>query len=196
MNTGITIFYDYYFSEWGTFSLDGISSTLFQSLHTFVNALGQVFQESPGTYLDATNPVLMSFTTSWISLAGIQGFERFYQLYFLGQYLTPFNLQVQFAYNYNPSLTQAQTVVPQAFQPDWGGDALWGSNQLWGGVSQVFDERVFPDNQKCETFSVTVNEIYDASFGVPSGAGLTLSSMALIVGVKRQFRTQSAGKSS
>lgn len=197
MNTGVTLMYDYFFDEWGTFTgIPGISSTLFQGMHTYVNSLGQVFQESPGTYLDATNPVLMSFTTSWISLAGLQGFERFYQCFLLGSYLTPFQLNVQFAYDYNPSITQSQIVTPQNYQPNWGGDALWGSNIEWGGISQVFAERVFPEKEKCETFSLTVNEIYDASYGVPAGAGLTLSGLNLMVGIKRAFRTQSAGKSS
>jgi hypothetical protein len=197
MSTGITLMYDYFFDEWGTFTgIPGISSTLFQGMHTYVNDLGQVFQEMPGTYLDATNPVLMAFTTSWISLAGLQGFERFYQCYLLGSYITPFTLNVQFAFDYNPSNTESHTVTPQAFQPNWGGDALWGSNVAWGGPSQVLSERVFPDRQKCETFSMSVNEIYDASFGAPAGAGLTLSGLNLIVGVKRAFRTQSAGKSS
>jgi hypothetical protein len=196
MSSGITIMYDYFFDEWGSFvGIPGISSTLFEGLHTYVNTLGQVFQEKVGTYLDGTTPVLMSFTTAWISLAGLQGYERFYSGYLLGEYITPFKLDVQFAYDYNPSQFQSQIVTPQAFQPNWGNDPLWGSDEFWGGVSQVFEERVFPDKQKCETFSMTINEIYDASFGVPSGQGLTLSGLNLIVGVKRAYRTQSAGKS-
>jgi len=195
MSTGITLMYDYFFSAWGIFTLNGISSTLFQGLHTYVNDLGQVFQESPGTYLDGTNPVLMSFTTSWISLAGLQGFERFYQCYLLGSYETPFKLNVQFAYDYNPSPVESQVVTPQQYEPNWGGDPLYGANPYWGGISQVFSERVFPTKEKCETFSLTVNEVYDASFGAPAGAGLTLSGLNLVIGVKRAFRTQSAGKS-
>ena len=196
MSTGITIMYDYFFDEWSTFTINGTSSTLFQGMHTYVNTLGQVFQEKPNTYLDATNPVLMSFTTSWISLAGLQGYERFYQCFLLGEYLTPFKLDFQMSYNYNPSKVQSTIVTPQAFQPNWGGDNLWGSNPEWGGTSQVFEERVFPDRQKCETFSITINELYDQSYGTMPGAGLTISGLNLIIGVKRAFRTQSAGKSS
>lgn len=196
MNTGIVLMYDYFFNAWSSFTLSGISSTLFQGAHTYVNDVGQVFQEAPDTYLDGTTPVLMSFTTAWISLAGLQGFERFYQCYLLGEYETPFTLNVQFAYDYNPSVTQSQIVTPQAFQPNWGGDSVFGGGQFWGGVSQVFSERVFPDQQKCETFSLQVNEIYDASFGVPAGEGLTLSGLTLVIGLKRGYRTQSAGKSS
>lgn len=197
MSSGVTLMYDYFYDEWATFTgIPGNSSTLFQGLHTYVNNLGQIFQESPGTYLDATNPVLMHFTTSWVSLAGLQGYERFYQCFLLGEYITPFKLNVQFAYDYNPSLVQSQIVMPQAFQPNWGGDALWGSGETWGGTSNIFSERVFPDKQKCETFSITIDELYDPSSNVPAGAGLTLSGLNLIIGIKKAYRTQSVGKSS
>lgn len=196
MKSGITLMFDYYFSQWGTFTINALSSTLYQGQHTYLNIFGQVFQESPGTYLDGSAPVLMSFTTSWISLAGIQGFERFYYALMLGSYITPFLLDVQFAYDFNDSPSQSQRVAPDGYEPDWGGDALWGSNRSWGGTSGVFKSRVFPDRQKCETFQLTVNELYDPSYGVPSGAGLSLSGLSLIVGVKRGFRTQSAGGSS
>jgi hypothetical protein len=196
LDTGITLMYDYYFGQWGTFvNVPAISSTIYQNLHTYVNDLGQVFQETIGMYLDNTSPVLMAFTTGWISLAGVQGYERFYQMYLLGQYITPFKLNVQLAYDYNPSFQQATILTPSSPSPAWGGDALWGSNQLWGGPSQIFEERLFPDKQKCESFQVSMNEIYDPSFGIAAGAGLTLTGLNLIVGMKRAFRTQSAAKS-
>lgn len=195
MSNGIVIMYDYFFNEWGTFNLNGISSTLFQGLHTYVNSLGQVFQEGIGTYLDGTSPVLMSFTTSWVSLAGIQGLERFYFGFLLGEYITPFKLNVQFAYNFNSSQAQSIIVTPQDYSSPWGGLPFWGTGPEWGGAPSTFRERVFPEKQKCESFQVTVDELYDGAFGTVAGAGLTLSSLALVVGVKRGFRTQSAGKS-
>lgn len=197
LDTGITLMYDYYFGQWGTFvGIPAVSSTIYAGLHTFIDHIGQVFQQSIGAYLDNTSPVLMSFTTGWMSLAGLQGYERFYSAYLLGEYLSPFKLNVQFAYDYNPALSQSVIVTPQAYSPPWGGEALWGSGEVWGGISQVFEERVFPDKQKCESFSLTVNEIYDQTYATIPGAGLTLSGMNLIVGAKRAFRTQSVGKSS
>ena len=82
LDNGITLMYDYYVGQWATFNnIPAISSTLYQSLHTYINANGQVFQENEGSYLDGSKPVLMSFQTSWIHLAGVQGYERFYPFY-------------------------------------------------------------------------------------------------------------------
>ena len=137
----------------------------------------------------------MSFKTGWMNLAGLQGYERFYFGYLLGQYITPFKLNVQFAYDYNPSLQKSILVTPNAPSQPWGGEALWGSNGLWGGPSNVFEARVFPEIQKCESFQVTINEVYDPQYGIAPGAGLTLSGLSLVVGMKKGFRTQSAARS-
>lgn len=196
LDTGITLMYDYFYGQWGTFSnVPAISSVIFEDLHTYINSRGQVFQESPGIYLDNTSPVLMSFTTGWMNLAGLQGYERFYQMLLLGNYITPFKLNVQLAYNYNSSSQQSTIVTPNAPSPAWGGNALWGSGSPWGGPSQVFQARVFPTIQKCESFQVTVNELYDPQYGIAAGAGLTLSGLNLITGIKKGSRNTPASRS-
>jgi len=196
LDTGITLMYDYYFGQWGTFTnVPAISSTIYNQLHTYIDSFGRVFQETPGAYLDNSNPVLMSFVTGWMNLAGLQGYERFYFSYLLGQYITPFKLNVQFAYDYNPSLQQATVVAPNPPSKAWGGEALWGSNGLWGGPSNVFEARIFPAKQKCESFQVVITEMYDPSYGIAAGAGLTISGLSLIVGMKKGYRTQSAARS-
>ena len=107
LDSGVTLMYDYFFGQWGVFQgIPGISSTLYQNLHTYVNSVGAVYQETPGSYLDGTNPVVMSFTTGWMSLAGLQGFERAYYFYLLGTYITPHKLSIGIAYDFNPSITQ------------------------------------------------------------------------------------------
>lgn len=196
LDDGVTLMYDYYFGQWGTFTnVPALSSTIYQEMHTYVNSLGRIFQETVGAYLDNTSPVLMSFTTNWMNLAGVQGFERFYQMYLLGQYITPFKLSVQLAYDYNSSIQQSTIVTPITPGPAWGGDQLWGSNSLWGGDSSVFEARVFPQIQKCESFQVTINEIFDSTIGVAAGAGLTLTGLNLIVGMKKSYRTSSSSRS-
>lgn len=195
LDTGITLMYDYYYSQWGTFSnVPAVSATIYEGLHSYINSLGQVLQESPGAYIDNTSPVLMSFTTGWMNLAGLQGYERFYSMFLLGQYITPFKLNVQLAYDYNSSMQQATIVTPQAPTGAWGSDALWGSSSPWGGQSSIFEARVFPTIQKCESFQITINELYDPSYSIAAGAGLTLSGLNLSVGIKKPFRTSSAGR--
>ena len=146
-------------------------------------------------YIDGSQPVLMSFTTSWLNVAGVQGYERFYMMYLLGTYITPFTLNVDLAYDYNASQTQSVVVSPDNFSPAWGGDPSWGAGSTWGGNSNVFEARVFPQTQKCESFQVTVTERYDSTLGVAAGAGLTLSGMNLVVGMKKGYRTNKASQS-
>lgn len=196
MQSGITLMYDYYFQQWGTFtSIPGIASTLYNSLHTYLNTAGIIFQETPGLYLDASRPVLMSFTTGWGNLAGLQGYERLYFLFLLGQYITPFKLNVSLSYDYNEALTQTIVVSPNNYTPTFGSDALFGTSTPFGGLSQVFEARLFPKLQKCESFQLSVQEVFDPTYGTIPGAGLTLSGMNLVVGAKKGYRVQSNAKS-
>ena len=196
LGSNVTLVYDYYFKQWATFSnIQAISSTLYQNTHTYLNKLGQVFQESPGVYLDGSVPVLMSFTTAWLNIAGLRGYERFYYMLLLGTYITPFKLSVQLAYDFNPSASQAITVTPDNYAPNWGGEAVWGSGSAWGGPGQPFEARVFPQQQKCQSFQITVLENYDPVFAVPAGQGLTLSGLNLVVGIKKGYSPQKASRS-
>lgn len=197
LSTGITLMYDYYYGQWGTFrGVPAISATLYQGLHTYLNSLGQVFQENPSSSLDGSNPVLISFTTPWIKLAGLQGFERFYQLLLLGEYISPFKLNVQIAYDYNPAPLQSTIVTPMAPNAKYGSQAgPYGSGSPYGGGSKVFEARVFPQVQKCESFQITVTEIYDSQYGVPAGAGLTLSGLQVLCGIKKGSRTSTSARS-
>jgi hypothetical protein len=196
MDSGVTLMYDYYYGQWGTFNnIPAISSTLYEGLHTFINNLGQVFQENPGSYIDGSNPVLMQFTTSWFSFAGLQGFQRAYFFYLLGQYFSPHKLKLEIIYDFDPGISQTTIITPTNFTPDWGGDPLWGSSTPWGGPSNIEQWRIFLDHQKCETFQISLTEIYDATFGVQAGVGLTLSGINLIYGMKKGYRTMAAGQS-
>ena len=204
LSSGTTLMYDYFYQQWATHTnIAAISSTVWQGAHTYMNTYGQIFQETPNMYLDGSNPVLMGFTTSWINLAGLQGFERFYFGNLLGTYFTPFVLNVGLAYNYNPSAVQSILVTPDNYTQPWGGEASWGSGGSWGSdqvgysgsQANVFSARLWPDLQKCQSFQVSVQEVYDSSFGATAGEGLTLSGLALIVGMKKGYRTQSASKS-
>lgn len=205
LDSGITLMYDYYYQQWGTFTdIPARSSTIYEQLHTYVNSIGKVYQESIGAYLDDTSPVLMQFTTGWMNFSGLQGFERFYYLLLLGTYLSPFKLNIQFSFNFNPSPVQSVIVDPSNSAISWGSTgSLWGATGTWGGTesgglqaqANVFEARVFPFQQKCESFQISVQEIYDPSSGLPAAAGLTLSGMNLVVGLKRAFRTQRANRS-
>lgn len=196
LSGGATLMYDYFYGQWGTFTnVPSLSSTIYQNLSTYIDSLGRVFQESPGLYLDGSNPVLMKLQTSWFNLTGLQGLERAYFFYLLGTYITPHKINVQIAYDYNPSISQSSLISPNNFNPAYGGETLYGSGSPMGGSSSLEQWRVFLSKQKCEAFQITLNELYDPSFGVMAGSGFTLSGINLVVGGKRTYTTISAGNS-
>lgn len=195
LNGTTAVMYDYFYEQWGNWkNVPALSSVIFQELHTYLNDYGQIVQETLGSYVDISTPVLISFTTSWFNIAGLQGFERFYSLNLLGQYITPHFLQVQIGFDYNPGITQTVMIEPINYAGPYGSDPIYGDN-TYGGQTNVEKWRVFPNRQKCSSFQVSISEIYDPSLGVPAGAGLTLSGLALVVGIKRGTRTQSAATS-
>jgi hypothetical protein len=197
LDSGVTLMYDYYFGQWGTFSnIPAISSTLYQGLHTYVNSQGALYQETPGQYLDGSSPVLMSFTTAWLNLAGLQGLERAYFFYLLGEYLSPHKLNVEIAYDYNNSTQQSVLITPDNYNSPYGSaSGPYGSLSPYGGTSSVEDWRIFFDQQKVQAFRIKITEVFDASIGVAAGAGFTLSGLNMVVGIKKGYRTQSASRS-
>lgn len=196
LNTGETLMYDYYFGQWGSFTgAPAISSTLYQSLHTFIDSYGRTYQENPGSYLDGSRPVLMSFTTSWFNLAGLQGYERAYFFSLLGTYISPHKLNISVAYDYNSSPSQALTISPDNYSAVYGGDSLYGGSSVNGGPSNIENWRIFFDKQKCQAFQLTIDEVYDSSYGVAAGAGLTMSGLNMVVGLKSSYSRIKAANS-
>jgi hypothetical protein len=193
MDSGITLMYDYYFGQWGTFiGINGISSTLYNGLHSFIDSFGRTFQETPGLYLDGSSPVLLSFTTGWINPAGLQGYIRSYFFFLLGKYYSPHKLILQIAYDYNSAPSQSTIIAPNNYNPPYGEIGPYGQESPYGGNSDIEQWRVFLDRQRCQAFQITLTEAYDYSIGAPAGAGFTLSGLNLIVGMKRAWRSNSA----
>jgi hypothetical protein len=188
LNTGQTIMYDYYFNQWGTFQgAPGISSCVYQNLHTYLDSSGQVFQETPGVFLDGTNPVLMSFLTGWIQLQGISGFQRLWELQLLGSYVSPHLLNVQLGYDFG-ALSEQAIIEPTNFTGVFGSDQLYGQTSPFGGPGSLEQWRIQPATEQCQAFQISMEEIYDPSFGVPAGAGFTLSAITCVLGLNRGYR--------
>jgi hypothetical protein len=195
LDSGITLMYDYYYDQWGSFyGVEALSSCIYQDLHTFINKFGAVYQETPGEYLDGSNPVLMSFTTGPLRLDNLQSYQRAYFFYLLGDYLSPHKLNVSVSYDYSQSPSQSFLIQPTNYSAVYGTDTPYGQGNPYGGPGISENWRVFLARQRCMAFAITCQEIYDASFGVPPGAGLTLSGLNLVIGLKSKFRTNSAAE--
>lgn len=187
LSSGIRLMYDYFYSQWGIHTNTSISSTLYQDLHTYLTPQGQVLQESEGLYTDASNPVLLSFETAWINLASVQGFERFYYFYFLGEYLSPHLLNVGLSYDYNDSVFQNVLIMPDNFS-DATPSAFGDQPAPFGSPASVEQWKIHAQLQKCQSFKITVQEVFDSTLGASPGAGLSLSGLNVIAAIKRGSR--------
>lgn len=188
LENGVILMFDYYYSQWGIFEgAPAISSTLYEGLHTIIDSLGRVSQETPGKYLDGSKPVLMSFVTSWMNLLGLQGYERAYFFYLLGTYISPHKLSISIGYDYSVSPSQNVIISPDNFAPVYGDDTIYGGGSPYGGASSLEQWRVFFDRQKVQAFQLTVQELFDPTFGTIAGAGLTLSGINMTVGAKGKY---------
>lgn len=204
ISTGQTLMYDYYYGQWGTWTgVRPVSSTLYQDSHTVIDQYGNVLQQTIGSYLDNNNPVLMSFVTSWLNLTGLQGYQRGYFFYLLGQFLSPHFIQVGLAYDYNPSFFTAPLIKPTNYSLPYGGMSPYGQGSYGGpaktpgtyGQADIENWRVFLKKQRCQAFQISIQEVYDPSMGSPAGAGFTLSGLNIIYGSKNSFRPISASQS-
>ncbi len=172
MSTGITIVYNYFYQQWSTFSgVPAVSGTIYQGLHTYIDNNGDSFQETPGLYLDGTDPILMSFTTGWIKLSGVSGYQRLWEIQLLGEYFSPHLLNVQLAYDFEAISEQALIMPTNA------------------GVTNTLEQwRIQQSRQKCQAFQVSLAEVYDPSLGIGAGQGFTLSGMTCTLGLQRGYR--------
>lgn len=188
LSSGIMLMYDYFYGQWGTFTgIPNISTTIYEGKHTFLDQYGRICQQTPNTYLDISNPVQMKFLTNWFSLAGIQGYQRAYFMFLLGKYYSPHKLNVELAYDFDPGFTQSTLITPNNYASVYGSDPFYGSSEVFGGASQVEKWRIMLTKQKCDSVQMKVSEIFDASYGVQAGQGLTLSGMNFIIGVKKGY---------
>jgi hypothetical protein len=165
-NTAATLVYDYFVNQWSQFTgyWVGTSACLVQGIYTWIGVGGSSYYENVGNYTDiGSNYIALSLTTGWLSMAGLQGFQRVRKMYLLGTWRSSHNLTVQFAYDYaNPSQTDtfavSASVVPYQF-------------------------RFFMNVQKCQAIQLTITD----SLNGTAGEGFDLSGIAFEVGAKKGF---------
>lgn len=190
LDTGEILMYDYFVGQWGTFEgVPALSSTVFQDRHTAVTKYGQVLQETPGTYLDGDKPVLMSFTTSWLKLEGLRGYIRAFWFYIVGKFLSPHQLQVTVAYDYNDSPVQSDLFTPPQVPQAYGDDPFYGGDGStpFGGRSTLEQFRFFFIRQRCRAFQLSIQEVFNPTAGMIAGPGLTLSGLNVIAAYKKSY---------
>lgn len=171
LSNGISLVYDYFVKKWAVFdNISAVDSVISNGVYYYLKSDGTVEGEIL-TYGDDGAIIPMSFQTGWLSFAKIQGFQRFKELLLFGVNYSACTLRIDFAYDFNSTVEHSITLaITDAINP--------------------WQERFFPDRQKCEsvqlTFTITPTVV---------GKALSLSGIAMEVGVKRGFNKMPASQS-
>ncbi len=199
LDSGISLMYDYYYDQWGTFKgAPSLSSCIYEDKHTILNPYSRIQQQSEESYLDGSSPVLLRFKTGPLRIGDLQGYQRGYFFYLLGSYISPHRLVMGISYDYEGSPSQQVIVTPvNGSMPFGSGGAQspFGQQALFGGPSSIEQWRIFLEKQRCMAFAITLQEVFDSSVGLPAGAGLTLSGLNIVCGFKKGYRPQEAATS-
>ena len=186
---GTTLVYHTFLKYWTTFSnLPYKASISNQSVWYGAGATG-VFKATPGQAYDDGNAAIISrVKTAWISIGGIEGFQRIYNILFLGDgQLSTDTLRMNLYYDFKTYSRQSLAITPANNETttNYGDDSPYGTGTPYGGSNdQTAQYMARPLQQKCTSIQI---EIYD---DFPSGNRTTsfrLSGIMLIVGIKQGY---------
>ena len=173
LDTGVALVYDYYFDQWSVFtSVNAADSCLFQTKFTYLRPDGRIFKETPGVWTDGGSPIYLRLKTSWVSMNGMQGFERIYNMMVLGDYKSPHTLTAKVRHEFDSTVNQT-TAVPIASDPG------------------VYQYKVYMTRQKTDAMQF---ELIESQSGPTYGEGLDISAITMQVGVKSGTNKLPAGK--
>jgi hypothetical protein len=198
-STGVCLVYNYYFDQWSTFdNYVAASAVLGPSAYLHLKADGTVNQEAAATsltpYLDNGARIRASFETSWMSFAGLQGFQRIYRILGLGNFVAHHYSKMDVAFDYENSYNDSCTFDTRiGLGTSTYGTGDYGEETPYGGSgSSVYQWRWKPKRQKCEAVKIRFQDIDTIS---TSGSG-TVSFVALSfeVGVKGTSNKMGAHK--
>ena len=140
-------------------------------------------QETEDVFSDDGAFSPMKIVTSWLSFAGLQGYERVRRLLILGEYRSPHKLTVEIAYDFNPEPTQSMTIDAGTLldTPIYGDPGPYGSVSPYGGEFPLYQWRIHLARQKAQAIQITIKD----SQLPPYGEGFALSALTFEIGIKR-----------
>ena len=175
--------FNYLYNQWSTFTNhESVGTSVYENKFCFVKSDGRVFQENPDKFTDGDDYVKLKIVTSWIQLAGLQGFQRIYKFLLLGDYKSAHKLVVKVGYDFSPVFVQEVVIDATSIHDPaaYGDDATYGDSEVYGGTWKPYQFRIFTQRQKCQAFRVSIEDSQSSNFG----EGFSLSTMTAEIGVK------------
>jgi hypothetical protein len=169
---GTALAYDYYYDQWSTFTGTPHLATDSDVYHGGGDVLalsnattGEIYIQTPATFTDAGAPIPFELVTAWLNPTAIQGYQRLYHVYVLGQYISAHTMNLSAHVDYDSVSTPIAATIQVPTAPSNPSNYQWRLDVL----------------KKCQSFQLTITDSQSA----PGGAGFSLSALSLVVGVKR-----------
>jgi len=162
-----TLVYNYFFKQWSTFTngYGGVGAVNWLGKFCLCKADGTIGIETVGSYRDYGATYSQKIVTSWFKLPTLQGFGRLWKIFILGNFKSQHLLRVRVSYNYASTYTDTFIIdMSKIFGGYWGSGTRWGkagtlSGTNWGDENDVYQFRVDPTVQLCESFQVTIEDL-------------------------------------
>lgn len=164
LDNGKAAVYDYLVKKWGTHTnIAAVSACIWNGIFVYLQSGGAVMAEAAGVFTDNGAFIGIKASTSWVQFAGVQGFQRIWEMLILGDYIGPHNLLVTVYKDFNAGAAiQNETITGQL-------------------VDGVYQWRVPMAQQKCESMMFVIQDSQSSSFN----EGLSLSAITFNVGMKK-----------
>lgn len=174
------------YNLWSTFTnYEGVSAVLWRGQYAKLSADGTVNLEIVGSYTDNNAAIRLRLETPWLAFGDLLGYKRVYQIMMLGKRLTNHVFRVSMAYDYNDLIRQIAFFNTEAgmeeesFTPS-NSSFLPSLSSSYAEGNPVFQFRIKPTIQKCESFKLIIEDI---PLNGDLGASYTLTGLSALVGV-------------
>ena len=146
--------------------------------------------QDPDSWNDNGEPIVLSLTTAWISAADVQGYERAYRVYLLGEYRSEHTLNFEVGYNYSPYFTQTGSFnINDTYVLNTYGSQGYGED-VYGGEFPLYQFTSHLSIQKCNTLRFKITDVQDYLLD-NYGEGFNIVNLSLEIGIKAGLRKMS-----
>ena len=185
---GNILVYNYFFEQWSVFTGHNMyDSLVFDNKYTFITSGDTISQENGG-FKDSNAFVNSKISTSWIRIGNLQGFQRVYRVSILGEFRSKHQLKVTVYNDYSSTIVQEHIFdVNSILSADEGfyGDGTYGDDDYGTDNSDVYQFQLHMKKQKCQSFSIEIEDIYDNADNDGTGEGAKITGLTIEVGTKK-----------
>lgn len=182
---GTTLIYNYYSKQWSWSTSHAFIGSCFYkgSYHGLDEANLCIAVESQTSKKYLGNAVVQTVTSPWVKVAGVQGYQRLYNILLLAKYKTEHKMHVKVYYDYENYSSEEYVLTPLAgSQYNISTRPTNGQIESGTDIDGVYQLKVGIKRQKCQSVKI---EIFDEPLNIASNTGesYNLINMTLEMGV-------------